>query len=129
MDERVTLAELKEAIREMCIYRGWGGPDGYQNPQQVAMGMVAEMGELMDLVAWLEPEDVQALVDGKMPKKRELIAEEMADILIYALQIMRALNVDISEAMLKKINIIKQRATDPDAGRHHPHVNSYALEE
>ena len=129
MDERVTLAELKEAIREMCICRGWGGPEAIQNPQQMAMAMVAEMGELMDLVAWLEPEDVQALIDGKMPKKRELIAEEMADILIYALQIMRVLKVDISDTLLKKIDIVKQRAKNPDAGRHLPHVDSYALEE
>ena len=39
MDEKVTLADLKEAIREMCICRGWGGENAIQNPQQMAMAM------------------------------------------------------------------------------------------
>lgn len=129
MDERVTLADLKEAVREMCICRGWGGENALQNPQQMAMAMSVELGEMMEHFAWLSPEDVQALIDGKSPKRRELIAEELSDVLIYAVQIMRALDVDISEAMLRKIDIVKQRGTDPDAGRHHPHVDVETVED
>lgn len=129
MDERVTLAELKDAVREMCICRGWGGENAIQNPQQMAMAMAVELGEMMEHFAWLGPEDVQDLIDGKSPKRREMIAEEMADVLIYGLQIMRALDVDVSETMLRKIDIVKQRATNPDAGRHHPHVDVGHLEE
>lgn len=129
MDERVTLADLKEAVREMCICRGWGGENALQNPQQMAMAMSVELGEMMEHFAWLSPEDVQALIDGKSPKRRELIAEELSDVLIYAVQIMRALDVDISEAMLRKIDIVKQRGTDPNAGRHHPHVDVETVED
>ena len=129
MDERVTLADLKEAVREMCMCRGWGGENALQNPQQMAMAMSVELGEMMEHFAWLSPEDVQALIDGKSPKRRELIAEELSDVLIYAVQIMRALDVDISEAMLRKIDIVKQRGTDPDAGRHHPHVDVETVED
>ena len=42
---------------------------------------------------------------------------------------MRALDVDIAEILLKKIDIVKQRAVDPDAGRHHPHVNAQTVED
>ena len=129
MDERVTLADLKEAVREMCICRGWGGENALQNPQQMAMAMSVELGEMMEHFAWLSPEDVQALIDGKSPKRRELIAEELSDVLIYAVQIMRAMDVDISEAMLRKIDIVKQRGTDPNAGRHHPHVDVETVED
>ena len=129
MDEKVTLADLKEAVREMCICRGWGGENALQNPQQMAMAMAVELGEMMEHFAWLSPEDVQALIDGKSPRRRALIAEELSDVLIYAVQIMRALDVDISEAMLRKIDIVKQRGTDPDAGRHHPHVDVETVED
>lgn len=129
MDERVTLADLKEAVREMCICRGWGGENAIQNPQQMAMAMAVELGEMMEHFAWLGPEDVQALLDGHSPKRRDMIAEEMCDVLIYAIQIMRALDVDISDTLLKKIDIVKQRATNPDAGRHHPHVDVQLLED
>lgn len=129
MDERVTLADLKEAIREMCICRGWGGENAVQNPQQMAMAMSVELGEMMEHFAWLDAADVQALLDGQQPKRRAMIAEELCDVMIYGIQIMRALNVDISDTMLGKIDIVKQRAIDPDAGRHHPHVNAQTLED
>ena len=128
MDERVTLADLKEAVREMCICRGWGDENAVQNPQQMAMAMAGELGEMMEHFAWLSPEDVQALIDGGMPKRRDMIAEELCDVMIYGIQIMRALNVDIADGLLRKIDIVKQRAVDPDAGRHHPHVDVQQLE-
>lgn len=129
MDERVTLADLKEAVREMCICRGWGGEKAIQNPQQMAMAMAVELGEMMEHFAWLDADGVQALIDGQSPKRRDMIAEEMCDVLIYGIQIMRALNVDISDVLMKKIDIVKQRATNPDAGRHHPHVDVQRLED
>lgn len=129
MDNRVTLAELKDAIRDMCICRGWGGENAIQNPQQMAMAMSVELGEMMEHFAWLDAGDVQALLDGKQPRRREMIAEELADVMIYGMQIMRALDVDISDTMLKKIDIVKQRAVDPDAGRHHPHVDVNRVED
>ena len=129
MDEKTTLADLKEAVREMCICRGWGGENAIQNPQQMAMAMAVELGEMMEHFAWLSPEDVQGLINGEQPKRRAMIAEEMCDVMIYGIQIMRALNVDISDMLLKKIDIVKQRAVDPDAGRHHPHVNAQTLED
>ena len=123
MDSRTTFADLKEAVRDMCICRGWGGERAIQNPQQMAMAMAVELGEMMEHFAWLDADGVQALVDGKSPNRRDKIAEEFADVLIYGIQIMRALDVDISDTVLRKIDIVKQRSVDPDAGRTHPHVD------
>lgn len=122
MDERVTLADLKEAVREMCICRGWGDENAVQNPQQMAMAMAVELGEMMEHFAWMDADGVQALLEGRYPNRSEKIAEELADVMIYGIQIMRALNVDISDTILRKIDIVKQRAVDPNAGRTHPHT-------
>ena len=129
MDEKTTLANLKDAVRDMCICRGWGGENAIQDPQRMAMGMSIELGELMEHFAWLEAQDIQDLLDGKHPKRRAMIAEELADVLIYAVQIARAIDMDIAAVMLKKIDIVMQRGTNPDAGRYHPHVDVGAVED
>ena len=124
MDSKTTIQDLKDAVRDMCKYRGWGGEKAIQNPQRMVMAMVIELGELMEHFAWLDEDGLQSLLAGDMPARRDHIAEELADVLIYAVQLARALDVDISEAMLRKIEIVKQRRDDPDYGRTHPHVDS-----
>ena len=124
MDSTTTIQDLKDGVRDMCQYRGWGGEKAIQNPQKMVMAMTIELGELMEHFAWLDAEELRDLVDGKLPRRREHIAEELADILIYAIQLARGLDVDISDAVLRKIEIVKGRREDPDLGRSHPHVDS-----
>ena len=124
MDENTTIQDLKDAVRDMCIYRGWGGEKALQDPQRMAMAMTIELGELMEHFAWLDGEEVARLVAGEMPQRREHIAEELADVLIYAIHMARSLDVDLAGTMLKKIEIVKGRRDDPDLGRTHPHVES-----
>ena len=89
----------------------------------MAMAMTMELGELMENYAWLDGEGIDRLLAGEMPNRRDHIAEELADVLIYAIQMARALDVDLSEAILKKIGIVKGRRDDPDLGRSHPHLD------
>lgn len=124
MDSNTTILDLKNAVRDLCLYRGWGGEKAIQNPQRMVMAMVIELGELMEHFAWLEDGQVDELLAGNMAARRDHIAEELADVLIYAIQLARGLNIDISDAMLNKIEIVKRRRDDPDYGRTHPHVDS-----
>ena len=124
MDSNTTLQDLKDAARDMCLYRGWGGESAVQNPRQMAMAMVVELGELMEHFAWLDEDGVEALLAGELPNRRAHIAEELADILIYAIQLARALDVDIADTVLGKIEIVKGRRENPDLGRSHPHLDS-----
>ncbi len=124
MDSKTTIQDIKDAVRDMCLYRGWGGEKAIQDPQRMVMAMTVELGELMEHFAWLNQSEVDSLVSGEMPARRNHIAEELSDVLIYAFQLARALDVDLSEALLKKIEIVKGRRDDPDLGRSHPHVNS-----
>ena len=124
MDSKTTLQDLKDAVRDMCIYRGWGGEKALQDAQRMAMAMTIELGELMEHFAWLDGEGIARLMAGEMPQRREHIAEELADVLIYAIHMARSLDVDLAGTMLKKIEIVKGRRDDPDLGRTHPHVES-----
>ena len=108
-DSNTTVSELKEAVRRLCIAKGWGGPEGIQNPQHVAMAMTVEMSELLENFQWLEPQDVQALLEGRDPARAERIAEEFADVMMYGMQLMRMLGIDVSAEMERKIDIVLKR--------------------
>ena len=88
-DDTTTVSQLKEAIYALCLEKGWG-VDGVQNPQQVAMAMTVEMSELLELFQWLNPPDVEKLLNGEDPAYVARIAEEFADVMMYGMQLMRA---------------------------------------
>ncbi len=107
-DDKPTISELKEAVHALVLAKGWG-VDGIQNTQHVAMAMSVEMSELLENYQWLEPEDVKKLQEGRDPERAQRIAEEFADVMMYGLQIMRTLNIDVSKQMERKIDIVLRR--------------------
>ena len=107
-DTNTTLSQLKEAVHQLCLRKGWG-VEGVQNPQHVAMAMTVEMSELLEHFQWLNPEDVQALMEGRDPERCAMIAEEFADVMMYGLQLTRTLGIDITEQVLRKIDIVDHR--------------------
>ena len=111
-DGNTTIAQLKEAVHQLCLRKGWG-VEGVQNPQHVAMAMTVEMSELLEHFQWLNPPEVRALMEGRDPERVALIAEEFADVMMYGLQLMRALGVDVTEQVLRKIDIVDHRPPKP----------------
>lgn len=107
-DKTTTISELKEEIRELVIKKGWG-INGAQNVQHVAMAMTVEMSELLENFQWLEKEDVEKLQQGQDPERRARIAEEFADVMMYGLQLMRTLDIDVSAEIERKIAIVLKR--------------------
>lgn len=111
-DQDTTIATLKEAVHRLCLRKGWG-VEGVQNPQHVAMAMTVEMSELLEHFQWLNPEDVDALLQGRDPERTALIAEEFADVMMYGLQLTRCLGIDVTEQVLRKIDIVDRRPPKP----------------
>ena len=107
-DDATTVSQLKEAIYALCLEKGWG-VDGVQNPQQVAMAMTVEMSELLELFQWLNPPDVEKLLNGEDPAYVARIAEEFADVMMYGMQLMRALKIDVSAEIEHKIEVVRGR--------------------
>lgn len=108
-DNNTNLAELKEHVHQLCLRKGWG-VEGVQNPQHVAMAMTVEMSELLEHFQWLNPEDVQRLQNGEDPERCAMIAEEFADVMMYGLQLARTLGIDITQQILRKIDIVDHRS-------------------
>lgn len=97
-DVSCTIGKLKVEVIEMCRRKGWGD-DGIQNPQHVAMAMLVEAMELLEHFAVLDAAGEHALLSGKNASEIAEIAEEMSDVLMYALQLMYTLKVDISTGL------------------------------
>lgn len=107
-DSNTTINQLKEAVHALCIRKGWG-VEGVQNPQHVAMAMTVEMSELLEHFQWLNPDDVQRLMNGGDPERVAMIAEEFADVMMYGMQLARTLGIDVTKQILRKIDIVDHR--------------------
>ena len=97
-DSDTTIKKLKLEIIEMCRRKGWG-IDGIQNPQHVTMAMVVEAMELMEHFVGITEKDEQMLMAGSMRDERIEIAEEMSDVLMYSMQLMYTLGIDVSKGL------------------------------
>lgn len=115
-DRETSIQTLKNAVHALCIRKGWG-ENGVQNPQQVAMAMTVEMSELLEHFQWMNSDDVRSLLRGEQPEKTALIAEEFADIMMYGLQLMDSLGVDVARQIERKIDIVDRRPVRPDEAK------------
>ena len=107
-----TISALKEQVHQLCLRKGWG-VEGVQDPQHVAMAMTVEMSELLEHFQWLDHADVEALMAGRDPERVAMIAEEFADVMMYGLQLTRTLGIDITEQVMRKIDIVDRRPPKP----------------
>lgn len=115
-DANTTVDALRRKVIDMCLRKGWG-ENGVQDPQHVAMAMTVEMSEVLEHFQWLDRQDVEALMNGGDEKRRMDIAEEIADVTNYLLQLTYALRIDLSEAVERKIAIVDRRPADPGEHR------------
>ena len=112
-DGNTCLDQLKDDVLALCRRKGWG-VDGIQDPQHVAMAMTVEMSELLEHFQWLNREDVVRLMEGRDPERTALIAEEFADVMMYGLQLAHTLGFDITQQILRKIDIVDHRPYNAD---------------
>lgn len=89
---------LKIKLREFADERDW---DQFHSPKNLSMALVAEAGELIEHFQWVTEQKSHELDSDKLAE----VAEEIADIQIYLIRLADKLNVNIGEAVLKKIEM------------------------
>ncbi|HXQ81502.1 MAG TPA: nucleotide pyrophosphohydrolase [Opitutaceae bacterium] len=97
-DSATTLAELKERVLAFARERDW---EQFHAPKNLSMALAAEAAELMEHFLWASPEESRAVALD--PEKRARIAEEVADVVIYALEFANATGLDIAANIEAKI--------------------------
>ena len=98
-DDSATLSDLKDSVQDFIKERDWSK---YHNPKDLAISISIEAAELLELFQWLKNGDI-----SKELKKHNLmdrIKEELSDILIYSISLSNVLNLDLSEAIIQKID-------------------------
>ena len=97
-DATTTLAELKARLAAFVHERDW---EQFHAPKNLSMALAAEAAELMEHFLWSTPEQSQAVV--RDPAKRQKIEEEVADVVIYALEFANVTGIDLTAAIEAKI--------------------------
>lgn len=97
-DSTTTIAELKSRLTAFVHERDW---EQFHAPKNLSMALAAEAGELMEHFLWATPEASKAVAAS--PAKRAKIAEELADVVIYALEFANVTGLDVAAAIETKI--------------------------
>lgn len=97
-DSEATMMELKSAVKRFCDDRDW---DQFHPPKDLAIGVTTEAAELLDLFRFKTEKQIVAMLSE--PKKREAIAEELADTLYFLLRFAQMNDFDLSNELIKKL--------------------------
>jgi NTP pyrophosphatase (non-canonical NTP hydrolase) len=103
-DDHTTVGELRQAVATFVNARDWRP---FHNAKNLSMSIAIEAAELMERFQWLTPDEALAAV-GK-PVERAAVADELADIVIYCLSLSNALDLDVSSAVLGKLQTNEHR--------------------
>ncbi len=90
------LLALRDTLRDFVAEREWRG---YHTPKNLAMALIVEAAELVEQFQWSTPEESCALT----PEKAMAVQEEMADVLVYLVELADVLNIDLIHAAHDKI--------------------------
>jgi dCTP diphosphatase len=97
-DGATTVAEIRERVMNFARERDW---EQFHSPKNLSMALAAESGELMEHFLWTESgASADVLRD---PKKSEAIADELADVAIYALEFANIAKIDLAAAIERKL--------------------------
>lgn len=93
---RTTLAQLTDLVLRFRAQRDWAQ---FHTPKELAVSLVVESAELLELFQWKQGPDLEAAVR----KHREAIADELADVLHSLLLLAHDLKVDLPSAFKRKL--------------------------
>ena len=97
-DKTTNLEELKAKVREFVEARDW---TKYHNPKDIAISIGIEASELVEIFQWVKESEIDSVLSN--PEKLDNLREELADIFVYCLSMANSLNIDISDAIVEKI--------------------------
>ncbi len=97
-DTTTTLADLKRLMADFVEQRDWRQ---FHAPKNLAMSMAIESAELMEHFQWISAEESRRIGDD--PARLGDVADELADVLCYALAMANELRLDLSTAIRGKM--------------------------
>lgn len=104
----MNLSELQAELRHFAAERDW---QPFHTPKNLSTALLVEAAELAEIFQWMTPEASQLAHQDAGSKQR--IGEEVADVLLYLLQVADHSQIDIAQAVKDKLarNALKYPAT------------------
>lgn len=101
-DNNLTLTKLIENMHEFVRSKGWYAVDSKrpQTPRNLSISLALEAAEILEHFQWNEAFN------------RDELAEELADVALYLLQLASIAEIDLESAILKKLEINAKREWD-----------------
>lgn len=91
-----TLKDLQLQLIDFANARNW---NQFHSPKNLTMALSVEVAELMEHFQWMTEDESRTLHSDKL----KAVKEEVADVLLYLLQICNQLNIDPIEAAQHKL--------------------------
>jgi len=99
---RDSLDDLNTQLLAFARERDW---EQFHTPKNLSMALAGETGELLEHFQWLSEEQSAALDTVK----KDEVALELADILIYLIRLSERLDIDLVDAAYRKMSINRAR--------------------
>lgn len=95
----MNIDEIQARLADFANERDW---EQFHSPKNLSMALAGEVGELLEIFQWLTEEQSQR--SSLTGDQLEAAAEELADVLIYALRLADKLDIDLQDAVSRKID-------------------------
>lgn len=97
------IKDLTDEMHQFVSEKGWYDPGTprSQTPKNLALSLSIEAAEVLELFQWIE--------EAPDP---DLLANELADVLLYLLQLASISGIDLEQAVVEKLKINKGRTWD-----------------
>lgn len=103
--DKDSIQALTEAMHAFVESKGWYAPDSKrpQNPRNLAISLVLEASEILELYQW-----------GENVADKQALSEELADVMLYLIQLASVSDIDLGQAVLDKLAVNQHREWDKD---------------
>lgn len=101
-DRLLNISQINREFRQIATARKW---QAYHNPKNLAAAVTVEAAELLAEFQWLTADESLNLSAANS----ERVADEMADVLMYLVELAAALDIDLAQAVQMKIEKNKRR--------------------
>ena len=101
------IKQLTEEMHSLVRSKGWYETDSKrpQTPRNLAVSLAIEAAEILEHFQFTDE-----------IKDRDELGSELADVMLYLLQLASVSGIDLEDAVLKKIEVNKARTWDQDGG-------------
>lgn len=97
-DRSTTIQDLRDATMRFRDERDW---KQFHKPKDLALAIGIEAGELGEHFLWKTDAEIAALLED--PQKRHAIEDELADVILYALNFANATGSDVTSLCARKM--------------------------